>query len=132
MITPEKAKELWEGIMLNDNENRPLYRLDDEYSYVEGVGAVPTGIKMRMEPAWDRLFAAAPELTQQIAGMHWEYAAQVEMGTGWTMVMNTERETWTTNPTGSLEWIARTNRVAPNLPTRLVRRLVTNPEVVEP
>lgn len=68
------------------------------------------------------LIAAAPELAEQIANLRYEYAVELKHGDGWI----TSRHHTPTIETAK-EIAARYKRTD----TRIVRRLVSEPEVVE-
>ena len=76
------------------------------------------------------LIAAAPELAQALAEETWEYSAQAKRGENWETCTNSEThlEEWWAGK-GDAEWAA--NRLQEQgRKTRLVRRRVSSPEVI--
>ena len=131
-ISPERARELREGAqpgpwvynrpIVETNGGRGLLTAaDPEYGVIdEGDGP---------------LVAAAPELAETIAGMHWEYAMQGLDDYGvWRFsdftgrllfAHETDRTSWYREPITQ----KHIERIKPGW--RIVRRMVTDPEVVE-
>lgn len=143
-ITPEQAKAL-----LKDTTPAPWKKTQEDLTHpvgylIEGVlydccsyqGAVS-------DPEAD-LICAAPDMAEQIAGMRYEYTAQIqdEHGEwkfygGWEWKVGGDYEmilletsadtTWTANLETAREWAGDTAGDE----IRIVRRLVSGPEVVE-
>lgn len=121
-MTPDKARELldnatpgpWQSRGDGPSSGKPhLYvcTCEDRTKVAEAVG-------------WDDapLIAAAPDLAALVAGMHYEYAVQLKHGDGWIM---SRHRSATHEDAKAIQ--ARYSRAE----TRIVRRLVTDEEVVE-
>lgn len=133
-ISPERAKELREGaqpgpwvynrpIVETDGGRGQLAAADPEYGVI-GAGDGP-------------LVAAAPDLAETIAEMHWEYAVQAKDEDGkW---LGIDKNGLATHAYGFVVWHLSLRDARESLldlveqeaPTRVVRRMVTDPEVVE-
>ena len=100
---------------------------DDEYSiwYEEERGGYEHG-----ELHFAHVFAAAPELAQALAEETWEYSAQAKRGENWETCTNSEThlEEWWENK-GDAEWAAGRLQEQ-GRETRIVRRRVSPPEVI--
>ena len=100
---------------------------DDEYSiwYEEEHGGYEHG-KLHFA----HVFAAAPELAQALAEETWEYSAQAKRGDSWETCTNSEthlEEWWSDKDEAKHEAIRLQEQ---GRKTRLVRRRVSPPEVV--
>ena len=99
----------------------------DEYSiwYEEEHGGYEHG---KLHFAY--VFAAAPELAQALAEETWEYSAQVKRGESWETCTNSEThlEEWWADKDNA-EWAAGRLQEQGHK-TRLVRRRVSPPEVI--
>ena len=87
-------------------------------------------VNVEITPEDERLIAAAPELAQALAEETWEYSAQAKRGENWETCTNSEThlEEWWAGK-GDAEWAA--NRLQEQgRKTRLVRRRVSPPEVI--
>lgn len=136
-IGPERAKELmqpgpWKVVgEYNDGEPRPddsrlIYTSDSDY----------VGI---MSAAGAYLAAAAPDLAQTVAGMRYEYAVQFKHGGAWEFensqpVGSLVDDLFSEDPQVTCWWWNKEDaqRFAASVPettTRIVRRLVSVPEV---
>ena len=115
-VTPQRAQELL------DIANRG-----------ETDGQRPVTVAAKYAP----LAEAAPALAQTVASMHYEYAVQLEDTTGETrfamsmynVTRNPEEAWWTPTPNAPLANHWRFSQTG--LKVRIVRRLATDPEVVE-
>ena len=95
------------------------------YSTVDG-----DAVAHAQTPSDTNLIAAAPELAQALAEETWEYSAQAKRGENWETCTNSEThlEEWWAGK-GDAEWAA--NRLQEQgRKTRLVRRRVSSPEVI--
>lgn len=139
-ISPEQAQELltgaepgpWEAMKeYIDGEPRP-----DTSCLIHTHDGKYLGI---MHGADAHLAAAAPDLAATIAGMHWEYGVQVsnDGGESWRFAHGAAKATF--DPIEPCWWF-RTEEEARDFAkfrapkrghARVVRRLVTTPEVVE-
>ena len=130
-ITPDQARALLDGATPGPWKKR---RDRDGTPIAVVVSAGPTDRHhiMTAEPACSEeraqadtgLIAAAPALAQTIAGMTVEYALETLWGTGHDWAVTTG---WF--PTPERAWA---DLALDTGPTRLVRRLVSETEVVEP
>lgn len=157
-MTPEKAKRLLDKV----KENCPLpweigidrSMAGDEYQVIVYNGnetyndnlayAVGYDGEVTIDPDAIGLVAAAPELAETIAGLRYEYAAQVRRGSAspWLYVRQNghfskrgSTSVWCKRRTGCENAIRgalkRKDVGADTVEFRVVRRLVGDPEVVE-
>lgn len=125
-ITPDQAKELLAGAMPGPWMLNPqgCILVDDGTDDPPG----PYGFIGTMWKSWDqdgggngRLMAAAPALAETIAGMREEWRCEEQYGSRWYGVTE-----WSSTPDVAAEYAGMGA-----FPRRLVRRLVSAPEVVE-
>ena len=131
MITPDQAQTLLDGATPGPWKKR---RDRDGTPIAVVVSAGPTDRHhiMTAEPACSEeraqadtgLIAAAPALAQTIAGMKTEYAVQTKEG-GLTQLYYGRDLVWTDTKLTA-------EQVAHEIGGTVVRRFVTDPEVVEP
>lgn len=137
-MTPEQARELldgaqpgpWKAVDEDDNgKKRP-----DTSRLMRSASGEYLGI-MHGQDA--HLAAAAPDLAETIAEMHWEYAVQAMDEDGkW---LGIDKNGLATHAHGFVVWHISQRDARESLldlveqeaPTRIVRRMVTDPEVVE-
>lgn len=126
-MTPEKAQELrkratpgpWER---HPDNPRMLCNLDRKFA-VHAELVKNRGLEPDPEDvANTELIAAAPELAEIVAGLRYEYTVQVKCDGAWVME---EDSYWGTYSVAAVR-SCRTYE-----PSRIVRRLVGEPEVVE-
>lgn len=150
MITPEKAKEMLEGATPGPwdwdagDDRIPLVSVDGYGTVAQGIGLYDDHVWVDCGDKDGALVAAAPELAQQIAGMHWEYAVQVcdendewLNYAGWENKANGDYDMILLDPASPEGWV-RTLGVAQDAfedcaadETRIVRRMVTELEEIE-
>lgn len=137
-MTPEQARELLDGTVpgpwLCDKDG-------DEYEFL--IGTEDFGIITEANSEADgRLIAAAPALAHLVANMHYEYAVQFKHGEVWEYENSAFNDRspvddlCSEDPSVSFWWdcVEDAQREAARIyvtPTRIVRRLVSEPEVVE-
>lgn len=115
-MTPEQAQELLRGDFASDAHQTNVGNLE--------AGMISTGTYIYGTPGDFALTEAAPALAELVASMHYEYAVQVKdeqwrtLGDAWTS-KQVARDRYNATPGKN------TGRV------RIVRRLVSEPEVVE-
>lgn len=117
------AKQLLDGATPGPWEH---YEDHGIVSLSSGDAAIATDLN-----AWDAdLIAAAPELAQALAEETWEYSAQAERGENWETCTNSEThlEEWWSDKDDA-EWAAGRLQEQ-GRETRLVRRRVSPPEVI--
>lgn len=84
-------------------------------------------VNVEITPEDERLIAAAPENTQALAEETWEYAVQVKRSESWKYTY----ESWGNRWQGSYSvQEVRAQRDHPGEETRIVRRRVSEPEVI--
>ena len=133
-ITPEQARELLDG-----TTPRPWKIVAYGISCPELMIETFDGdtLAAEVEPDDAPLIAAAPALAQTVANLHYEYAVQLEDTTGETrfamsmynLTRNPEEAWWAPTPNAPLANHWRFSQTG--LKVRIVRRLVSDPEVVE-
>lgn len=114
-MTPEKARELLDGD----------FRTETHPEWVGGVQAdfdSFSGAYISATPGHEALYDAAHELAETIAEMQYEYAVQVKRDEGWVM----EEDSYWGPYSVAIVRFGRTEG-----PARIVRRLVSEPEVIE-
>ena len=131
-ITPEQARELRDGI-----RNTPWRAIKSDFKIDptgivrdaedETIGAAEGG---HVDPDFTHgqadLIAAAPGMAETIAGMEWEWAVQHQEGETWHYVHSWRKSL------SEAEWDLRKNKGwSPDSTFRIVRRLVSSPEVVD-
>lgn len=116
-MTPQEARELLDKATPGPWD---CVGQDDEYPRVarDGYQDITNDATNFNAP----LIAAAPALAELVANLHYEYAVELKHGDGWI----TSRHHAPTIETAK-EIAARYTRTE----TRIVRRLATDPEVVE-
>lgn len=116
-MTPEQARELLRGDFASDAKQTLVGNLEANFDSFTGAHIAGT-------PGDFALTEAAPTLAETIAEMHYEYAAQVDHtrsdGTTWT-----KSSPWADTPEDAAAYSKQRK------PDRIVRRLVSDPEVVE-
>ena len=133
-ISPEQARELltggepgpWELIgEYQDGEPRP-----DESYLIHTRGGKHMGIMHGKDAA---LTAAAPDLAETIAGMTYEYTVYVYLGEKHIIQWSFEEDSHVGDWTGDLDKAeyVRDSLAKEGRRARVVRRLVSYPEVVE-
>lgn len=118
-MTPEQAQELLRIAADGPWEERPSENCDCCHDVVSKDGVV---VALASHNCDAPLVAAAPDLAETVAGLRYEYAVEIKHGDGWI----TSRHHTPTIETAK-EIAARYKRTD----TRIVRRLATQPEVVE-
>ena len=117
-ITPDQAQTLLDGATPGPWGRTQMGALTDTDGKVLVHG--PDG---NMDDGDANLAAAAPDLAQTIAGMRWEYALETLWGTGHDWAVTTG---WF--PTPERAWA---DLALDTGPTRIVRRLVSETEVID-
>lgn len=121
-ITPEEARELLDKATPGPWEHDGNGCVGN-YSTREVVCVSGPDMKNDRQVVADRnLIIAAPDLAELVAGLHYEYAVELKHGDWWI----TSRHRASTIEAAK-EIAARYTRTE----TRIVRRLVSDPEVVE-
>ena len=115
-MTPDEARELLDGDFATEKRTEWLGNSQADFDSF-------TGAHIRSTPGDIALAEAAPNLAETVAGMAWEYAVQVEdVDGGW----RTLNDGWLSEH----EACARRDGI-PGTRARIVRRLVSDVEVVE-
>lgn len=139
-ISPERARELLDTANPGPWEVMKEYTDGEPRPYDSHRICTESGVYMGIMHGQDAtLTAAAPDLAETIAGMHWEYGVQVsnDGGESWRFAHGGTKTTL--DPINPCWWF-RTEEEAQDFAkfrapkrghARVVRRLVTDPEVVE-
>lgn len=134
MISPERARELldtassgpWKVI----DEYPDGVRRPDDSCLIHTPDCKYMGI-MQLQDA--HLTAAAPDLAETIAGMRWEYAVQLYLptksGRKWMLDPDLFAGNWTDDRYVADHTLGALTEVG--YQARIVRRLVSDPEVIE-
>ena len=130
-ITPDKAQELLRGDFASDAKQTLVGNLE--------AGTIITGAYIFGTPGDFALTEAAPALAQTVANLHYEYAVQ-ETDRGWYLreredgklvkVADPADADWWYEQDACADYVRWLNTRA-GYNVRVVRRLATDPEVVE-
>lgn len=133
MITPDQAQELLRGDFASEVRERMVGNLEAGFTSFDGAHIEGT-------PGDFALTEAAPALAELVAGMHYEYAVQLQMSDGEWHFTDDEYYPFGTPEPRHAEWQTKTGAeelyaslVEDDGPKyfRIVRRLVGESEVVE-
>ena len=137
MITPNEAEALLEGATPGPYELEesgeqwadcpPSHGM--QITSRAGHALVQKEVSERVADEWHATFelmAAAPDMAKQIAGMRYEYAVQVRRSGEWQYSRDENNFRWQ----DLTAQMVRADRDHPREETRIVRRLVTEPEVL--
>ena len=115
----------WVGYSLEAERSMVL-----DFQCVTAFGQSGALREVEVTPEDEVLIAAAPELAQALAEETWEYSAQVKRGESWKTCTNSEThlEEWWADKDNA-EWAAGRLQEQGHK-TRLVRRRVSPPEVI--
>lgn len=137
-MTPEQVRELLRGDFASDAHQTNVGNLE--------AGMVSTGTYIYGTPGDFALTEAAPDMAEQIANMHYEYAAQVEKnGRKYIITDSTEGhwlcgddhkvlQDWHSDYMEAEDYAYSWNKYdaeRTGTTARIIRRLVSEPEVVE-
>lgn len=115
-MTPEKARELLDGDFRTETHPEWVGDVHADFDSFSGAYLCAT-------PGHKALYDAADELAEAVADMYYEYLVQVERFGVW---VGEERSSW-----GPYSMAASRLPHAKG-PARIVRRIVSKPEVIEP
>ena len=117
-MTPDQARELLRGDFASDAHQTSVGNLE--------AGTVSTGTYIYGTPGDFALTEAAPALAQTVANLHCEYAVRTSRdGKSGYVYMSS----WCRSYDEAADRAVEVKRVNPH--TTIVRRLVSDPEVVE-
>ena len=115
----------WVGYSLEAERSMVL-----DFQCVTEFGMNGATREVEVTPEDEALIASAPELAQSLAEETWEYSTQAKRGEGWETCTNSEThlEEWWANEDDA-EWAAGRLQEQ-GRETRIVRRRVSPPEVI--